>query len=71
MMIDDSLIFSRAELQKNIATGKVIPIQVHGRQLFVTPEQARRLSGSNWMLIAWLVGAAVLIADRWAGSRTR
>ena len=65
-LFDGSLIYANAESVMNPVASKVVPIFVHGRELFITPDQALRLSALHWtnivllLLLVWIVVAKVV-----------
>ena len=60
-LFDGSFIYTSAETVKNPVTGKVVSILVHGREFFITPDQALRLSAVHWtsvfllLLVIWII----------------
>jgi len=60
-LFDGAFIYANAEAVKNPLTNKVVPILVHGRELFITSDQALRLSIAHWtsgvflLLLVWII----------------
>jgi len=64
-LVDGNQIYASAESEKNLATGKTVQLHVHGRDLFVTPEQGERLNPFHWTSGLFVVLlAATVIARR-------
>lgn len=60
-LVDGAFIYANAETVKNPVTSKVVSILVHGRELFITSDQALRLSAVHWtsgvllLLVVWII----------------
>ena len=48
-MVDVSLIYANADTVKSSTTGKTVSVFVHGRTVFITPDQAQRLTHLHWV----------------------
>lgn len=61
-LVDGNQIYAGAAPEKNLATGKTVQLHVHGRELFITPEQSERLNPFHWTsgLFVVLLAATVI-----------
>lgn len=60
--VDGSLIYSNATTDRNVLTGYTVSMVIHGRELFITPDQSARLSPLHWttgVLVVLLIGFVI------------
>ena len=74
-LVDGALVYSHAEPASDPVAGRIVPVFVHGRELFITADQSRRLGPFNRegaVLAALLAGFVVvkLVEQRQASRRT-
>jgi hypothetical protein len=55
LIADDNTIWRTATSEAQNSTGHVVPVWTHGRFVYVTSSQYRRLEGLHWSKVAWVV----------------
>ena len=60
-IVDGSLIYSNAVPARNSKSGQTVEIHIHGRDLYITPEQQIRLGPFHWTsgIFVLLIGCVV------------